>query len=172
MSRLVQEIKVRAKLRLKADRLHAGRLQATAATTGAAAALTPEQRLRDCLHAVARDLGFGDWEHARHVLGGHAVEGDDQGAFWYAPGCSAVASPWFARIEDARAAQRGGARGVLLPYRRQFLLAADGFLAELGLDPESPLWADAGRDLVRSAGSAAWEGLAWARLCATRQAQA
>ncbi len=158
MNRLLRELRVRARLRLNTARRDAA----------AHAAPVPDERLRDCLRDVAREFGFTDWEHARHVLAGRAAAGEDQGSFWYATGCSAVASPWFAHIEQARAAQQQGATGVLLPYHRQFLLASDGFLLELGLNPDSPLWDQAGRDLVRSAGSAAWEALVWARLVAMR----
>jgi hypothetical protein len=158
MNRLVQELKTRARLRLNASRRE----------VGAPAERAPDQRLRDCLHAVSREAGFVHWEHARHVLGGQARAGEDQGTFWYAPRCSGVLSAWFARYDEAVLAQSQGAPGVLLPYRRQFVLAGDDFLVELGLDPDSPLWLDAGGDLVRGAGSVAWESLAWERLRASR----
>lgn len=157
MSRLLQELKTRARLRLNASRREA-----------ASAPSSPDARLRDCLHAVSREAGFGHWEHARHVLLGLAIAGEDQGSFWHAPRCSTLLSPWFARHEEAAQALAQDATRVLLPYRRQYVLAGEGFLVELGLDPDSPLWADAGRDLVRAAGGAAWEVLAWQRLRATR----
>lgn len=156
MSRPLQELKTRARLRLNAHR----RTAEAAPAAGAAA----DPRLRDCLHTVAREAGFAHWEHARHVLGGRAAAGDDHGTFWYAPGCAVFLTPWFARHDEARQAMQQGSAGVLLPYRRQFVLAGPDFLAELGLDPESSLWADAGFDLVRSAGSPGWEALAWQRL--------
>lgn len=153
MNRLVQELKTRARLRLNGHRR-------TAASTGVA----DDARLRDCLHEVAREAGFAHWEHARQVLGGQAAAGDDQGTFWYAPGCAGLLTPWFARHDEAREAQRQGTTGVLLPYRRQFVLAGADFLAELGLDPDSSLWADVAFDMVGSAGTSSWESLAWQRL--------
>lgn len=153
MSRLIEELKTRARLRLNAHRRAGG---------------GDELRLRECLLEVAHDAGFAHWDHARHVLGGLAGPGEDHGTFWYAPRCAALLSPWFARHDEARQVQQHqGMAGVLLPYRRQFILAGPDFLVELGLDPDSPLWADAGFDLVSSAGSAAWEALAWQRLRAT-----
>lgn len=156
MNRLIQELKTRARLRLNAQRRAAG------ASTAA-----DDPRLRDCLHAVAREAGFAHWEHARHVLGGQAMAGEDQGTFWYAPGCASLLMPWFAHHDEARRAQQQGTAGVLLPYRRQVVLAGPDFLVELGLDPESSLWADAGFDLVSTSGSPSWEALAWQRLRAT-----
>ncbi|WP_425257766.1 hypothetical protein ACPOLB_19880 [Rubrivivax sp. RP6-9] len=156
MTRLLQELKTRARLRLNAHR----RAALAAGNPGAA----DDPRLRDCLHAVSREAGFAHWEHARHVLGGQAGAGDDQGTFWYAPGCAGLLTPWFARHDEARQAMQQGSPGVVLPYRRQFVLAGPDFLAELGLDADSSLWADAGFDLVRSAGSSTWEALAWQRL--------
>ena len=155
MNRLLQELKTRARLRLNAQR------RSTAADAGEGAS---DERLRDCLHAVAREAGFAHWEHARHVLGAQAAAGEDQGTFWWAAGCTSLLTPWFARHDEASAALQQGTPGVVLPYRRQFVLAGPDFLAELGLDPESSLWADAGFDLVAAAGSPAWEALAWQRL--------
>lgn len=157
MSRLLQELKTRARLRLNAARREVGAQPAGA-----------DARLRDCLHLVSRDAGFVHWDHARHVLLGQAVAGDDQGSFWHAPRCSSLLSPWFARYDEARQALAQDATRVLLPYRRHFVLAGDDFLLELGLDPDSPSWTDAGHDLVRAAGTAAWASLAWQRLLATR----
>lgn len=154
MSRLLQELKTRARLRLNAHRRG----------TAADAEVADDLRLRDCLHAVAREAGFAHWEHARHVLGGQARVGEDQGSFWYAPGCATLLTPWFARHDEARQALQQGSAGVLLPYRRQYVLAGPDFLTELGLDADSSLWADAGFDLVLSAGSRPWEALAWQRL--------
>lgn len=153
MNRLVQELKTRARLRLNAHR----RASPTAAADD-------DLRLRDCLHEVAREAGFLNWEHARHALGGQARAGDDHGTFWYAPGCASLLTPWFARHDQARQALRDAAPGVLLPYRRQVVLAGPDFVAEIGLDPDSPLWAEVGFDLVDACGSPGWEALAWLRL--------
>ena len=158
MSRLLQELKTRARLRLNAMR--------RGAADGPDA--TGDARLRDCLQAVSREVGFVHWEQARQVLGGQARAGDDQGSFWYAPACAALLNIWFAGYAEAVSARPLHRHAVLLPYRRQFVLAGNDFVRELGLDPDSPAWAEADRDLVRSAGSPAWEALAWNRLQASR----
>lgn len=152
-SRLLAELKTRARLRLNAARRDAASV---------------EPRLRDCLHEVARAVGFADWEHARRILGGEAVAGDDMGTFWYAPGCAALLSVWCASPVEARAAFEVEGARYLLPYRRQFVVADADFIVELGLDPADPAWAATRRDLVASYGSAAWQALAWRRLAATR----
>ena len=150
MSRLVEELKVRARLQRNAAR-HA----ATA------------PKLRECLHAAARAVGFQHWEQARRVLGGQAVAGEDVGAFWHAPGCDRLLNLWFASLAQARHALAAAPGQVLLPYRRQFVVAGADYLHELGLDPDDGLWQAAGHDLVRSYGSEAWAALAWQRLQAS-----
>lgn len=145
------ELKTRARLRLNAAR------------RGDEAGVPP--RLRDCLHEVARAVGFQHWEHARRVLGGEAQWGEDMGRFWYAPRCIVHLNTWIADRGQALAA-RQRASGFLLPYRRQFVLVEEGFVRELGLDPADPAWEAAGRDLVSTYGSPAWAALARQRLAA------
>ncbi|MCW5634384.1 MAG: hypothetical protein KIT17_13710 [Rubrivivax sp.] len=164
------ELKVRARLRLNARR-------------GA----EPDLRLRDCLNDVARDVGFMHWEHARQALGAidgpeggsgpDGPAGTDMGTFWHAPRCNSLLNPWFASLAEARAAlaaapaeaKEPAACAVLLPYRRQFVLAGEHYLRELGLDPHDPAWAEARHDLVRARGSAAWQALVMQRLKAPRE---
>ncbi len=122
-------------------------------------------RLRDCLHEVARAVGFQHWEHARRVLGGEAQWGEDMGRFWYAPRCIVHLNTWIADRGQALAARERTA-GFLLPYRRQFVLVEEGFVRELGLDPADAAWEAAGRDLVSAYGSPAWKALARQRLSA------
>lgn len=157
MNRLLQELKTRARLRLNARRRES---------------MGTDLQLRDCLNAVAADVGFTHWAHARQVLGGSAIAGDDQGSFWYAPGCSGLLSHWYPRYDLALEGQSQGVEGVLFPFRRQFVLAGPGYLKEIGLDPDSPALAGLSFDLVASAGSPDWLTLAWQRLIATRPGQA
>ena len=157
-SRLLIELKTRARLRLNAWR-------------DDAQSERPSPKLRDCLNQVSRETGFAHWEQARRVLGGLAVPGDDMGGFWHAPRCDALLNTWFAAYGEARAGlqavlePRPGA--VLLPYRRQFVIVDAPYLRELGLDPLDPLWAGVAHDLVRSHGSGPWQALAWQRLKAS-----
>ena len=148
MTRAVDELKVRARLRLNA-----------AKKAGGAA----EPRLRDCLHDAARAAGFLHWEHARRVLGGLAAPGDDMGSFWHAPGCNVLLNHWYADFAQAREAHAKSG-GFLLPYRRQFVVAQGDFLRELALDPADEAWSALGRDLVSGYGSPAWAALCLRRL--------
>jgi hypothetical protein len=157
-TRLLVELKTRARLRLNAARR---------TSDGAAAASPtpqPELRLRDCLDEVARDVGFAHWEHARRVLGGMAGPGDDMGTFWHAPACLAMLSAWHSTHAEARAALAAERGRYLLPYRRQFIVADADFVVELGLRPADPRWADIRCDLAGGYGSAAWLVLAFERL--------
>ena len=143
------ELKTRARLRLNAQRRQEE---------------ASDLRLRDCLHAVAREVGFAHWEHARRVLGGLAAPGEDMGTFWHAPRTGILLNEWFARREEADAALRRQPRAYLLPYRRQFFLVQREFVRELGLDPEDAAWAALAHDLVGGYGSPAWRALARQRL--------
>lgn len=155
------ELKVRARLRLNALK--------KAAAPDAASGAAPAPKLRDCLDQVAREAGFAHWEHARRVLSGEAVAGDDMGSFWYAPRCGTLLNQWFASPQDARAARQATSDAFLLPYRRQFVVVQRYFIAELGLEPDDPLWAQADRDLVASYGTTAWQALAARRMRAPRE---
>lgn len=164
MNALIAELKTRARLRLNALRL-------AEADAPARSAQAPPSRLRDCLNAVARELGFRCWPQALHVLGGHASSGDDMGAFWHAPRCDGLLSHWFARHDQARECLALGAHRVLLPYGRQFIVADDHYLRELGLSVGEEGWGRPGRDLVQVYGSAAWRALCMQRLQASRIAK-
>jgi hypothetical protein len=152
MTRAVEELKTRARLRLNAAR-RSGQDGST--------------KLRDCLHDVSRAAGFRDWEHARRVLSGLARPGDDMGTFWHAPRCHSLINEWHADESRARAARTDGR--FLLPYRRQFMVVQDDFIRELGLDPADPSWMAAGRDLTSHYGSPAWAALCAQRLRAPEE---
>lgn len=148
MTAAVDELKVRARVRLSAAR-RAGQ----------------EGRLRDYLHGVSHEVGFFHWDHARKVLAGEAAEMDDMGTFWHAPRCSFFLSQWYSRQEVARQALALQPAAYLLPYRRQFVLVRAEYLRELGLDPLASIWSEVpGRDLVAAYGSAAWQTLSRERL--------
>lgn len=151
MTAALEELKVRARVRLN-----------TARRAGEEAG-----RLRDLLHAVAREVGFADWEHARHVLGGEAAPGEDMGTFWHAPRCHSLLNEWHADAARARAALDAGR--FLLPYRRQFMVVQADFIRELGLDPGDAAWHAVHHDVVAGYGSPAWAALCAARVRAPAQ---
>ena len=146
---LVDELKVRARVRL-----NRARREGSAGT----------MRLRDALHEVAREVGFKDWEHARKVLGGLAVLGDDMGDFWHVPRTGILLHHWFSDYAQARAVLDQVHTGFLLPYRRQFFIVQAPFIEAMGLNSDDPAWVDAERDLVAAYGGVAWRALAWRRL--------
>lgn len=154
MTALLDELKVRARVRLN-----------TARRDGAAA----ELKLRDCLRDAARAAGFAHWEHARRVLGGEALPGEDMGTFWHAPRTGILLNLWFARYEQALPVLEADRSTFLLPYRRQCFIVQDHFIRELGVDPDHSAWADLRRDLVGGYGGVAWGDLAMQRLRAAPQ---
>ncbi len=159
MTALLAELKTRARLRLNQ------RLRDEAEPADAV-------RLKDCLNQVSREAGFTQWEHARRVLGGAAVPGDDMGHFWHAPACNQMLNQWFAGESQARAAHAASRGSFLLPYGRQFIVAQDHFIRALGMEPADPAWARIGRDLVRGYATDDWLQLAQQRLNAQRRSPA
>lgn len=157
MNTLITELKTRARLRLNGIRREAD---------GDAADL----RLRDCLNAVAREIGFAHWQHARSVLGGQAARNDDMGTFWHTRRCDGFLNHWFAHYERAREALAVSEHRVLVPYRKQFIVVDGNYLKELGLSIDDEAWTSAKRDLVQAYGSEAWLGLSERRLAASRHA--
>jgi hypothetical protein len=151
MTRLLIELKTRARLRLNAARRERP---------------DADLRLRHCLNQAARDVGFANWDHGCRVLGGQAVHADDMGSFWHAPRCNTLLNLWFADYARARCALASEPGTFLLPYRRQFIVAEDDFILELGLDPDDAAWTRAGRDLVSAYGTDAWLTLGFQRLTA------
>lgn len=161
---LVAELKVRARLGLKALRAGDTRLLERARLGGHRQNDPPEWRLGHCLTLVARSLGFADWDQARRVLSGHAQPGDDLGAFWHAKACDRLLNHWFADLDRARELLwQSGPQRVLLPYRRQFVVVEEPYLRELGLSLQH-LSSGTGQDLVQAYGSPAWRALCWQRL--------
>lgn len=152
---LVDELKVRARVRLNRARREG---------------LAGATRLRDVLHEVAREAGFADWEHARHVLSGQAALGEDMGSFWHAPGTGILLHIWFASHAEGRAVIANDPGGFLLPYRCQCFMVQAPFIEALGLDPQHAAWAAIDHDLVGGYGSEAWRFLSWQRLRALQTA--
>ncbi len=145
----VEELKVRARVRLN---------QARRNGTGTA------QTLGSHLQAVAREVGFLHWEHARRVLGGLAMQSMDMGDFWHAPRTGLLLHTWFARHDEAAAVLADRRDGFLLPYRRQCFIVQEPFISALGLDAGDPAWQALGHDLVAGYGTRAWQHLAWQRI--------
>jgi hypothetical protein len=170
---LIVELKTRARLRLNAARRGAAEtFDQPPSTTGRPPRRGAEPRLRDCLKAVARDVGFLTWAQALRVLGGQASGAPgagDMGSFWHAPRCNGLLSHWFASFDRARECLALDEGRVLVPYRRQFIVVDGHYLRELGLAPDDGAWSRTGRDLVQAYGGEAWLALCRQRLLALRE---
>ncbi len=180
----VRELKTRAEILQK--RLGSGdagalaRLRALAEWRGVGAgaptiaAMANDIRRKHCLAVVARECGFGSWQHARRVLEGDPRE-TDFGTLLYPTGAgtSGTLHPWFSSYEEARAgaaaAAPGAPRRFLLAYKRDFFLAGPDFVRSLGIDPHDGDWAAIGWDWARPAEPEARRRLYAKRLAALQE---
>lgn len=108
---------------------------------------------RHALSALALELGFESWPHAKAVLSGAEV--NDLGTLMHRDAGGAFANIWSASHDEARRIREEHG-GWLLGYRRQFLIVEASFLEHLGLDAEDPDWERIGRDWTRPSDRAAW----------------
>jgi hypothetical protein len=164
------ELKTRARLRLNA--LNASEPAVTAYAKRISKKhrwpWPAEWKLRHTFNIAATEIGFRDWAHARRVLGGQSIPGDDMGGFWYDFRCDLLLNQWFARYEEARDYRQQSNDRWLFPYGKQFVVGDANYVRALALDPGLPLWTSVSRDLVACYGNAAWSELCSAKLATTR----
>jgi hypothetical protein len=110
------------------------------------AAIAEQLKRRQCLAAVAKQLGFLSWAHAKDVL--TANEQHDFGTLLYPRTCHGHWNIWSAAYDEAREI-RAAHGGYLLAYRRQFMIVESNFIDSMGLDPNDPDWERMARDWVR-----------------------
>lgn len=105
---------------------------------------------KHCLAVVARECGFGSWEHAVRVLEGDPDE-RDLGTLLHTP--SGTLNAWFTEHEEARGALAAGAADgeprFLLGFRRELFVTGPAYVESLGLDPRDPDWRAMGWDWAR-----------------------
>jgi hypothetical protein len=167
---LLNELKVRAKLRLKdlnsgaPDALfHARWITRRRRWPWPAAWVLTQAR-----NIVCAELDFHDWAHARRVLEGHAAPTEDMGGLWYDLRCQLRLNHWFPDYASAKAFQLANADHYLFPFGRQFVVGDHHFVRLLGLEDQVASLTGAQRDLHASYGTPAWRALCLARLRATR----
>lgn len=115
-----------------------------AATSLEALLATPRQvSRRDAHDVVALEAGFAGWSH----LLAHCLP-ELMRVTMHVDAMNATLNRWFADYAAAAASRRREG-GVLLPYRRQFVVVALDTVRELGLDPRDPDWQRIGFDWVR-----------------------
>jgi hypothetical protein len=169
MSQLLDDLKTQARALHKQVKAHEpaalARLRALRELRGASdGELAAGTRRRQCLAAIAHELGFDGWPHLVAVIEGR--RDDDFGTLLYRPGHSNI---WSASYDEARAI-RSEHGGYLLPYKHQFVIVDRYFIETLGLDPDDADWEVIGRDWVKPGSLAARERL-YAKLIREHQSR-
>ena len=98
----------------------------------------PKIHRRDCLAAVASELGFTSWREAKLVLTG--ADAQNYGTLLCLLKGTGHLNLWFKTREEAIQAQNQTG-GWLLAYRHQFFLVERSYIESLGLDPDDSAWA-------------------------------
>ena len=111
----------------------------------------PNIKRRDCLLAVAKQMGFLNWSHAKRVLSGELAE--DYGSLLCPTKCDGHINLRYKTHTEADAVRRDRG-GYLLAYRRQFLIVERPYSEALGLDPDDAGWHTIDFDWVRGNGNA------------------
>lgn len=126
--------------------------------------VTTVQR-RHCLNAVASELGFRVWTELVHALDG-GTRKQNYGTLLCPGRMTAHQNIWLADYDRALSirAEHGG---FLLGYRKQYFIADQDYVMELGLDPESDDWARMARNWIEPGDENARARL-YARLFAER----
>ena len=162
MQLAIEEVKIRAKKLLK--QLRSGQSLGWITVQRA----SEDWQLKHIQLLLARQLGFGDWQHAHQILSG-AVHGDakvDFGQLWYERACGTLVNHWFADYQEARQTLHTLEDHCLYPFRHQFVVAAPLYAELLGLPAlTSPEWQQTNRDLVKGYGGSGWQQLTLRRIC-------
>ncbi|WP_025897773.1 hypothetical protein [Sneathiella glossodoripedis] len=159
MTELIQELKIRARLRHKS--LLAGdhhvfrRLRKRFPHE-------QEFRLKHSLHLVAYESGFADWPMALRYLQGRSNNPADAGSFWYSTACMTILNHWFADYEEASAFLEDNAMHFLVPYKRQFVVVDRNYMLLIGCNGCET--AGRGVNLVTDYGSPLWQQFAAQRI--------
>ncbi len=159
MNELIQELKIRARLR------HKSVLAGDHRTFERMRRRFPKEtefKLKHSLHLVAYENGFKDWPMALRYLGGRSEDTSDAGSFWYASSCMTLLNNWFANFEEARSFFKDGKGKFLIPYKHQFIVVDENYMSLIGC--EAPLSSLEDTDLVSSYGGANWRKFAKNRI--------
>lgn len=103
---------------------------------------------KHCLATIGRELGFDNWKSALDCFSG--VEGATYGAFLHPRRCHIFWNIWFADYSEAKQV-RAEHGGYLLPYKHQYMIVDNDYIASLGVDPAADAWKHLNRDWLSGA---------------------
>jgi hypothetical protein len=90
-------------------------------------------KLQEVQDFIAKKAGFHNWRHAVHYLSGGWHPGEDAGTFWYSNRCTPLLNIWCRNEEEAKAELRKMPHLLILPYKKQFILANEDYLTAIGI---------------------------------------
>ncbi|MBL4906853.1 MAG: hypothetical protein JKX94_05320 [Sneathiella sp.] len=162
----LNELKIKAKLALKAYRKDPLSLPKWAAHTAPAHSdREAELKLKNVLCAVAKKVGFTDWQHALHVLGGEWHPGEDAGTFWYSPKCGGLLNIWCRDLSEAEEQLNKQPGSLLFPYKKQFDIADEDYVNAIGLHNQlKKLRQNNNRNLAALYGRTGWDEFSYSRV--------
>lgn len=165
-SKAVNELKIKAKLILKSYKSGMSSLPEWVPADALTKTDTESTlKLKHVLNAVAKKAGFTDWQHAVHVLDGKWHPGEDAGTFWYSPKCQALLNIWCRNLNEAEEQLADLPDAILFPYKKQFIVANENFMAALGLDMHyRKLKQDGRRNMATTQDRLTWDEIALARI--------
>ncbi len=124
-----------------------------------------EYKLKHSLHLVAYEKGFANWPMALGYLSGDSRKEAECGSFWHSNRCTPLLNHWFADYGQAKQFLSENKDHILVPYRRQFIVADYNYLAAIGFsDADHEIWHLMSGDLVEGYGTPHWERAVWQRL--------
>lgn len=117
------------------------------------------------LQVVAKEAGFPSWVALKRHLDAQSSEASDEAGaepdwttFFGSGPSAAFLNHWFTNHEEAKSFRESNG-GYLFPYKSHCLVAEEGMVEALGVEPKDPDWERIGFDWVEPQCPHAWHRL-------------
>lgn len=167
MKLALNEAKTQAKILFKALKYNKTLFNSMRMPLTKVSVISLEQlKLKHCLTLIAHQLGFENWHQAQLVLSGNNdfEKPFNMGTFFYLASCGAFLNEWFVNYQQAyEALQNQQYDKWLLPYKNQFIVVDQNYIASLQLEENLVNFgAEIPYNMVESYCSEAWDKIACA----------